>query len=251
MSRSYAILVIPFLLSLGISTNAAAQEAREPWRQTLEVGLVAAGIDGTVDSATVSGSGGFRHLRVGGMLAYRLERQKFAFLANLTALSVSAFTGTGDSVYYERNSVDARLRTFEVDYAPRMSRLVELIFGARMVSSRTTAEYMSASPGGGSADFTRQARNWVDPVIGIQIVAPLSKGLSFTLRGDASSFGGGGSSAASQVVVTFNVRVSPQLTVRLGYRSFDDNYEYDQFHGQHYRYDARTAGPMLSVAVAM
>ncbi len=243
-AAGFAIL---FLLPLGIATDTAAQTAPAPWRHTLEIDLVGAGLDGYVNEGDVSGVGAASHLHMGGMLAYRAAGERSAILANVTYVPLAASKRTGNEFWSSGYDVHADQLTLDLDYAVRMSKAVELLLGARVLSCRCTVSSFSY---GQWAYTSEQESSWVDPVIGVQALVPLSDVLSFAARADFGGFSVA-SSMTWQVMAALDYRVSRTTTLHFGFRAFSD--EYGENSNGHFpsRYDIRSAGPLLGVVISL
>jgi hypothetical protein len=75
-----------------------------------------------------------------------------------------------------------------------------------------------------------KSQDWVDPLVGGRIGVPLSPKLDVTVAGDVGGWGTG-SQLEYQVVGLLGYKVKPNVTLQVGYRYLDVNYEASGVHG--------------------
>jgi hypothetical protein len=91
-----------------------------------------------------------------------------------------------------------------------------------------------------------QSKSWVDPFVGAQLNVALSDRWWFDLHGDIGGFDVG-SKLAWQAYADVGYRASDLVSVYLGYRALDIDYESGSG-STLFRYDVLTASPQIGVA---
>jgi opacity protein-like surface antigen len=220
----------------------AAQTASGGWDHSLMIYMLGAGMDGTVTVGPVAAdvnigfSDILKNLQFGAMASYRGEHGDFAILGDLIYMGLGATKhGPGDV----KADVNVDQWVVELDAAWRLSPGFEVLGGARFVSLATDVALLGPLE-------TRQAgvtKEWVDPVVGFQVKAPLGGAWTFVGRGDVGGFGIG-SKLAWQALAGVRVELSPRSSLLLAYRALDEDYESGSGAG-YFRYDVLTQGPML------
>jgi hypothetical protein len=119
----------------------------------------------------------------------------------------------------------------------RITELATLLVGARLVDLRTELSFDRNG---------KASKTWVDPYVGAAFVAPLSERWWLDLHGDIGGFGVG-SDLTWQAWADVGYRASDVMTVFLGFRAFDVDYE-DGSGTNLFKYDVLTSGPQLGVA---
>jgi hypothetical protein len=110
-----------------------------------------------------------------------------------------------------------------VDGGYKLTNHLHVVFGARYwdldptIKLRTTetGDVLATAAGGNS---------WVDPLVGLRVVAPISDKWTFVARGDIGGFGVG-SDFAWHGTVQFDWRTGGHFTMVFGYRIFDVDFE--------------------------
>ena len=234
-----------FLLSV---VALAAQTAPGGWEHSLMIYMLGAGMAGkvTVGPAVADVDVGFsdilNNLQFGAMTSYRGEHGNFAVLGDFIYMGLGATKhGSGDV----KADVDVDQWVVEADGAWRLSPGFEVLGGARYVSLGTKVVLLGPLE-------TRQAsvtKDWVDPVVGFQVKAPLGGAWTFVGRGDVGGFGIG-SNFAWQALAGVRVELSARSSLLLSYRALDVDYESGSG-ASYFRYDMLTQGPMVGWKIAL
>ena len=88
-------------------------------------------------------------------------------------------------------------------------------------------------------------KSWIDPLVGVNVLAPLSDRWWIGLRGDVGGFGVG-SELTWQAYADIGFRVSNVVSIVDGYHALDMDYEDGD--GLHYvGLDVMVSGPQLGV----
>jgi hypothetical protein len=133
-------------------------------------------------------------------------------------------------------AVEETLLEFAGGY--RVTPAVALLVGARWVDLSSGLQY--AGPiAGGSVDASK---SWVDPFVGAHLAAPLSKRWWLGVHGDVGGFGVG-SELAWQAYADLGFRPSELVSLILGYRVIDMDYE-EGSGIEHFHYDLQIDGPI-------
>jgi hypothetical protein len=120
----------------------------------------------------------------------------------------------------------------------RVSDNLELLGGARYNAIELELKSRFAAIAG-----TERKKDWVDPIVGIRMTAPLGEATHFTFLADAGGFGIG-SDIAIQVRPMVNFGVSSSTTIDVGYQLF--YMKYDKGSGSdRFLYDVVTQGPIV------
>jgi hypothetical protein len=101
---------------------------------------------------------------------------------------------------------------------------------------------LSFSPSVLGLNFS-DSQNWVDPLVGGRIAAPLSPRAEVTIAGDVGGWGVG-SQLEYQIVGLLGYRVKPNLTLQAGYRYLDVNYRSGRT-----IFDVAMSGVVLGVSI--
>jgi hypothetical protein len=240
-----AVVACAALLGAG---SAAAQDGAGGWDHSLMVYMLGAAMDGTITVGPAAGdvdvsfSDIASNLELGGMASYRGERGDFAVLGDVIFMGLGATkTGAHDA----KVDVDVDQWVVEIDAAWRLASGFELLAGARYVSLATDVS-VSGPLADRQADVTKE---WVDPVVGLQMRTPLGRGWSFVGRADIGGFGVG-SDFAWQAVAGVRVGLSPGSSLLLAYRAIDVDYESGSG-ADYFRYDMLTQGPMVGFSLKL
>jgi hypothetical protein len=228
--------------------GALAQDASSEWKQTLFFYGMGVAIDGTTQmgplelDVDVSMSDVFGSLHFGGMAAYRVENDVWSFTGDLTYMKLGQ-TESGD-----RGLVGGRLRTEQFTamgtvgrrLTPRLEGLFSLAYFdvSADLTVRVLEQRRSAS---------RDA-DWIDPMIGLQYVAPIADKWSLSLRGDVGGFGVG-SDFSWHAWAGARRQNTESFSWYLGYRALASDYEEGSGPNlQHY--DLLQHGPVAGIAIS-
>ncbi len=101
---------------------------------------------------------------------------------------------------------------------------------------------LTGSLGGMNGSITHdESFGWVDPLIGLRAFVPLTEQLSIQGQADIGGFGAG-SDLTWSALATVNYVFSDRLSVSLGYKVLDVNYD-----NNGHVYDTRLSGPVLGM----
>jgi hypothetical protein len=233
--------------SSGTSGNAPAA-ADNDWHFTFSPYLWFAGMHGTVGAlgrnVSVHASPGdvLSHFNIGLMGAAELSRKRVLIpidliwirLSDSQALPFPALSAV---------SADARVGQFiltpKVGYRvfDNEKLKVDALTGFRYWH---LGEKLSFNPSLLGLNFSG-SQNWVDPLVGGRIQAPLSAKTEVTIAGDVGGWGVG-SQLDYQVVGLLGYKLKPKLTLQVGYRYLDVDYRNGGA-----TYDTTTSGALFGV----
>jgi hypothetical protein len=223
---------------------AAAQTGSDGWEFTIAPYLWAAGMDGSLTVADIEAAVDvpfdtiMSNLDFAFMGHFDMQNERWALSSDLIFVdledSEDVALGTGTS------SVEETL--LEVFGGYRVSPAVTLLVGARWVDLSSGLQY-SGPVLQGSVDASK---SWIDPFVGAHVVAPLSQLWWLGVHGDVGGFGVG-SELAWQAYADIGWKASELVSVILGYRVIDMDYE-DGSGLEYFHYDLQIAGPQLGVA---
>jgi hypothetical protein len=236
------ILATTGLLLVG--PHAAAQTGSGDWEFTIAPYLVAAAMDGTVGinghdvKLDVPFSKIWDNLHFGGMVHFDMKNDRWLLSSDVIYMnlqqSAEVANGTAEASVTES--------FFEVAGGYRASKALTFLAGARLVDLGSKLSFTGAN-----ADLSGdQSKSWVDPFVGAQLTVALSDRWWLDLHGDVGGFNVG-STLAWQAFADVGYRVSNLLSLYVGYRALDMDYESGSGNDL-FRYDVLTAGPQVGVA---
>lgn len=224
--------------------QAAAQSSSDGWEFAIAAYLVAAGMDGSI---TVKGleadvdvpfSDIIDKLDFAAMVHFDMRNDHWVLMSDLFYVNLGADKDVGPGAA----SAAVQQTLFEVAGGYRVSPVFTLLAGARWVDLDNQIRYT-----GEILDEDVSARkSWIDPFCGVHLMTPLSQRWWLGARGDIGGFGVG-SERAWQAYAEFGFRASDLVSVFLGYRAIDMDYE-DGSGRDLFRYDMLIAGPQIGVA---
>lgn len=215
---------IPVLILALAAPVASAQSTA--LTHTVEAYFMGASMTGTAGAGPVTGdvnltsSKIFENLQFGAMADYRGETPKWAIAADVVYMGLGA-TGTGDGGRATAE-VDMDEWLVEATGSWRITPAFEVVGGARYTSLDTAIE-LRRSQGTSS---TSASADWVDPLIGARLALPLSEAFAFAMRGMIGGFGVG-CDFTWDVDARVKWRASKSVTLSVGYRYLDQDYEKD------------------------
>ena len=234
---------VALLAGLALVVTAPPAEAQSDWEFTIAPYLLAAGIDGDMTIAAfesevdVPFDSIIDSLDMAFMGHFQMRNERWVILSDLF------YVDLGDSVDVAEGTLTAGLKETLIEAAGgyRVSPALALLVGARWVGLSTDLKYS-----GPNVDERADAsKSWVDPFVGAHLFAPLSDRWWIGLHGDIGGFGVG-SDLAWQAYGDIGWRASKLVTLFVGYRAIDMDYEdgegIDYFH-----YDLMIAGPQLGI----
>jgi hypothetical protein len=220
---------------------AAAQTVQHARSNRVSVYLLGAGVEGNVtvqgQSAEIDASFSdiWSNLEFGLMVNMRSETERYAFSFDGILLALE-----GESTATAR-TVDVDQWIAEFSGAYRVNPNFEAYAAARITGIGT--EITTAGAGGGRV---KRTVNWVDPVVGVRVVQPLSSRWSLVARGDVGGFGVG-ADFTWQALAFLQYSTSGTFSIFAGYRILDVEYESGEG-TSHYVYDVTTSGPGAGVS---
>jgi hypothetical protein len=229
-------------------TTRAQEVSSGDWKQTVFVYGMGVAIDGDAQIGNlklpvdVSISDVFDALKFGGMVAYKIENDEWSVEADVTYMNLGwNARGPREKVRGDL-SIDqfTLMATAGRRITPRLEALASLAYFdlSTDLEVRVLEQRLRAS---------RDA-DWIDPLIGLQYVAPFADKWSYSLRGDIGGFGVG-SDFTWQAFAVLRRQNTERFGWYLGYRAL--GYDYEDGNGMNYqRYDLTQQGPLAGIAIS-
>ena len=236
--------VLGTALILLAAPRASAQKGAGDWQFAVAPYLWAAGMDGTmaianfeedidvpfgtiIDNLDLALMGHFdmrndRWVVMSDLIFVDLEDRQERALGNLTA--------------------GLELTLLEVAGGYRLSPVIAVLAGARWVDSGTSLRYSGPVVDNDASANT----SWIDPLVGVQVLAPLAEKWWLGFSGDIGGFGVG-SDLTWQVYANLGFKASNLVSIIVGYRAIDIDYE-DDSGAQPVALDMLLSGPQVGVA---
>ena len=225
-------------------SQASAQAGSDGWEFTLAPYVIAAAMDGTTVVKGIEADVDIpfdtilENLDMTFMGHFDMQNERWLLSSDLIYMDLEASSEPADRT----TTATMQETLFEVAGGYRVSPAVALLAGARLVD-------LGAGVGYDGPDLQRQSdasKTWVDPLVGVQVTAPLAQRWWLGLHGDVGGFGVG-SDLAWQAWANVGFRASDSVSVVLGYRAIDIDFQ-EGSGTDLFRYDVLTAGPQLGVA---
>ncbi len=226
-----------------VPQQAAAQAGSEGWQFSIAPYLWAAGMDGTMTIADqeadfdVPFGDIIKNLDLAFMGHFDMRNERWVVASDLI------FVNLEDTQDLANGSVTAGidLTLVEVVVGYRLSPAVALLAGARWVDMGGSLLYSGqiVEP---AADV---GKSWIDPLVGVHVLTPLSERWWFGLHGDVGGFGVG-SELTWQAYADIGWKASDMVSIILGYRAIDIDYE-DGDGLLYVGLDVLMSGPQLGV----
>ena len=252
IQKKFIIALCGLLLFLAspLAYAAEGQSGGDKWEFHVIPYIWMAGISGDVTSkgrrASVdeSFSDILDNLDFGGFLHLEAAKGKWALFGDGTYVKLSV---DRTLIYVGSEQVQVELggayRFAQLPLGKEGGRLVsfEALAGGRYNYVKSEVEILSLLK-------STESQDWVDPIVGIRLMAGLTEKLSLRVRGDIGGFGIGSSSDfAWNVVAVLGYRISRGISIGAGYRILD--VDYDKGSGlRRFEYDVTTSGPVLGLA---
>lgn len=239
---SLKLLAITTLVLAG--PYAAAQSSPAGWQFTFAPYAVAAAMDGAV---TVKGIEAevdvpfetiVENLDMTLMGHFDMQNERWLLSSDLIYMDLEGDAEVADGT----GTATVQETLLEVAGGYRVTPAVTLLVGARWVDLGLGLRYT----GPNLERVVDASKSWGDPFIGAHLAAPLSERWLLGLHGDIGGFGVG-SELAWQAYANIGFRASDLISVIVGYRALDMDYE-DGKGADRFAYDVLTAGPQLGVA---
>jgi len=241
--KSFLALVTTIAVTL-VASQAVAQSSSNEWQFAVAPYLWLAGMDGTMTIAEqeqdidVPFSDIIDNLDLALMGHFDMRNDRWVLMSDLI------FVDLEDSEDLTGGTVTAGmdLTILEVAGGYRVSPAVALLAGARWVDMGASLRYSGEIV----ADDADAGESWIDPLVGVHVFAPLSEKWWFGFYGDVGGFGIG-SELTWQAYADIGWRASHLVTIILGYRALD--FDYETGDGLHFvGLDMMMSGPQLGVA---
>jgi len=225
-------------------SGAAAQSSSGEWQYNIAPYLWAAGMDGAITVKGVEAdvdvpfSDVISDLDFAAMVHFDMKNERWVVSSDLI------YVDLGSSTDVAQGTVTATVTQtlFEVVGGYRLSPAITLLVGGRWVDLSSGLKYSGSNVG----DSVEAGKSWIDPIVGVHLIAPLAKRWWIGVHGDIGGFGVG-SDLAWQAYADVGFRASDLVSVILGYRAIDMDYE-DGSGRDLFRYDMLISGPQIGVA---
>lgn len=242
--KSKKLVMLAIALVVVAASTVEAQSNSGGWQFTIAPYIWGAGVDG---SMTIGDDPAIPEVD----LNHIIDGLDAGFLGHFNARN-ERWMISSDLVYvdlggrrdFEEGTIWAGLDTliFELDGGYRVSPAVTILAGARLVALGMNVSVQGPFEG-------RQAevdKTFVDPIIGVNVLAPLSEKWWFGFRGDIGGFGVG-SEFSWQAYADIGFRISRVVSILAGYRVLDMDYQSDTARTT-VDLDLKISGPQIAVA---
>jgi hypothetical protein len=242
-SRSACTVCVAWLVLVAASTPAAGQTPGDAWQFTLAPYLMGAGMSGT---AGIAG----QTVEVDASAADVLSNLQFGAMGIVVARKGdwgvggdAVWVALGSSVDVPPANVDVNQGLFAFYGLRRLGESAEVTFGARWNILDTAIDLKT--PG----IVRERTKQWVDPLVGLNLRTPASGRWRGGLYTEVGGFGAG-STFAWQVFPTVGIAVGENGTLELGYRWLSTDYESGEGLN-HFAWDILTQGPVFGLALRL
>ncbi len=214
-----ALTIIVVVLA---ASPASAQATSGAWQYAIAPYLWASGMDGTV---SVGGQEQEAEASFGDIL----DNLDFAFMGHfdmrnerwvLASDVIFVDLEQDQEVAQETVTTGLDMTLIELTGGYRVTPVIALLAGARWFDTGVNLAY----DGDFVAEDADAGKNWVDPIVGVHAIAPLSERWWFGFRGDIGGFGVG-SELTWQAYADVGFRASDLISVMIGYHALDVDYE--------------------------
>jgi len=241
--RSLMVLRAVVVITM-IGSTASAQSSSGEWEFAVAPYLWAAGMDGSMavaifeEDVDVPFSTIIENLDLAFMGHFDMRNDHWVLSSDLIFVDLEQREDVTEGTV----TAGLDLTLFEVAGGYRVSSVFTVLAGARWVDMGAGLRYDGTLVDDG-ADV---GRKWIDPLIGVHAFVPLSKKWWLGLRGDIGGFGVG-SEFAWQAYADIGFRASHLVSIVLGYRALDMDYE-DGSGRDYVNLDLLISGPQIGVA---
>ena len=243
-----SLIVFGVVVATILGSTAAAQSNSGEWQFAVAPYLWAAGMDGSMTVAVFEEdidlpfSDMVSDLDFALMGHFDMRNDRWVLSSDLVYVDLGRSEDIVDGIIEGTVTAGLDLTLFEVAGGYRVSSVFTILAGARWVDLGAGIRYDGAMVDPGA----HAGKSWIDPLIGVHAFVPLSEKWWLGLRGDIGGFGVG-SELTWQVYADIGFRVSPLVSIVLGYHALDVDYEDGS--GLHYvNLDLMISGPQLGVA---
>ena len=240
------MLTVLRLRTLALALLASSPLQAADWTHEIAPYLWGAGLEGTTAVGPVSAdldasfSDILGALEIGFMGSYRGQGDRMSVLFDFVYSGLGGDgKGPGDAV---KADVDIDQLVLEGDLGYALTENLHGFVGLRYVDLETRIKLKGPL---GNTESARDKVDWVDPVIGLYYIWPVSDQWSLSLRGDIGGFGVG-SEFSWQAVGMLRWQFSEGLGALLAYRYLSMDYEDGKGVG-YFEYDMSMQGPALGV----
>jgi hypothetical protein len=215
-------------------------QAQDEWDYKSIMYLWTAGIDGTTGARgrTIEVDQSFgdvlSNLEFGFMGAFRAHKGKWAITGDLM------YTGLGANTDRPKTEIDIDQWIIGGDIGYEVAENVEVLGGARIVSTQNKLQFQGPNQFEVEADKT-----WVDPLVGVRFTPRLSEKWQLWTRFDIGGFGVG-SDLAWQINANAIWQLSDRTGFSFGYRVIDMDYD----DGEGFVFDITTHGPVAGMILS-
>jgi hypothetical protein len=246
MKSSFLPALLAAAIVILVALQGEAQSSSNEWQFAIAPYLWAAGMDGTMTIADreadidVPFSDIIDNLDLAFMGHFDMRNERWMLASDLI------FVDLEDSEEQTNGTVTAGLKMtlLEAWGGYRISPAVTLLAGARWVDMSASIRFIGDR--GIVENEADAGPSWIDPLIGIHVFAPLSDRWWFGGHGDVGGFGVG-SELTWQVYADIGWKASDLISIILGYRALDIDYE-DGSGIPFVGVDVAMTGPQLGVA---
>jgi len=237
--------------SLALLAAGPAVAADDHWEHTAVLYGVGASMEGEagVGNLTADVDVGFDdildNLEFGAMASWRAEKGRWSVLADLIYMRLEQKKDGLGPLGGTRATVDAGQVITELDVGYAMTERLSAYGGLRYWNLDTDLQVVVGPPVNTNlADSTRE--NWVDPVVGLRYVLPLSANWELVAKGDIGGFGSG-SDFAWHTTAFASWKFAEHASLLVGFRMLGVDYEDGSGPGS-FTWDVTEGGPALGVA---
>ncbi len=228
-------------------SHAAAQSSSGEWEFAIAPYLWAAGMDGSMvvavfeEDIDVPFSDIISDLDFALMGHFDMRNDQWVLSSDLVYVDLGQSQDFVEGMSEGTVNANLDLTLLELVGGYRVSPVFTLLAGARWVDMGAGLRYDGTLVDDG-ADV---GKKWIDPLIGVHAFVPLSEKWWLGLRGDIGGFGVG-TEFAWQAYADIGFRASHLVSIVLGYRALDLDYE-DGSGLDYINLDLLISGPQLGV----
>lgn len=228
-------------------SHAAAQSSSGEWEFAIAPYLWAAGMDGSMvvavfeEDIDVPFSDIISDLDFALMGHFDMRNDQWVLSSDLVYVDLGQSQDFVEGMSEGTVNANLDLTLIELVGGYRVSPVFTLLAGARWVDMGAGLRYDGTLVDDG-ADV---GKKWIDPLIGVHAFVPLSEKWWLGLRGDIGGFGVG-TEFAWQAYADIGFRASHLVSIVLGYRALDLDYE-DGSGLDYINLDLLISGPQLGV----
>jgi len=215
----------------------------DEWKFTLAPYLLIPWMDGTAavrgrdHEVDVSPSQILGNLQFGAMGYFEARKAKWG-----TGID-AVYMALGTDIDRPSANVDFNQGAYTFMGLRQLNNKVDLVFGVRWNVLQGKLDFKEP-PLQGVFEATKQ---WVNPIVGLQLKQRLGGPWNFTFEGDIGGFGAG-SDFAWQLWPAVGIDVSKRATLKFGYRVLSEDYDTGSGN-QYFKYDVVTQAMVFGMAL--